>query len=147
MSYCLRHRILSAVMFPIVFPGCHGSPQGPEIVEVRGIVIYEGSPIEGANVIFSPVDPNRTLASQSVTDREGRFELSTYVGDGELRPGIAPGKYAVAITKFDTDSISTTHAPPKDVLPKKYGSPKTSGLTADVAKGRENSFEFALLGD
>jgi hypothetical protein len=90
------------------------------------------------------VESGQTLASQSVTDAQGRFELSTHVGAGKFKPGIVPGKYSVAIAKLDTASIATTLAPPKNLLPKKYADPKTSGLVAEVVEGRENDFEFPL---
>jgi hypothetical protein len=70
--------------------------------------------------------------------------LSTHVGGGKFEPGVIPGRFAVAVTRLDTGSISTTLAPPTNLLPKKYGNPKTSGLTAKVAPGQENHFEFAL---
>ena len=69
---------------------------------------------------------------------------SASLAGGAATPGIVPGRYAIAVSKLDTAAIATTFAPPKDVLPKKYGDPKTSGLTADVAMGRENDFVFAL---
>jgi hypothetical protein len=70
--------------------------------------------------------------------------MSTHSGGGKFVPGIAPGRYAVAITKLDTAAVSSTLAPPKDLLPKKYGNPQTSRLTADVTEGGENDFQFAL---
>jgi hypothetical protein len=114
------------------------------VVPAGGLVTFEGRAVEGANVIFSPVDGDQTLSSQSVTGPDGRFEMSTHSGGGKFVPGIAPGRYAVAITKLDTAAVSSTLAPPKDLLPKKYGNPQTSRLTADVTEGGENDFQFAL---
>ncbi len=125
--------------------GCIGTSQGPETVEVTGKVTMEGSPVEGANVVFHPVDGGeRALASQAVTDAQGRFRLATHMGGGKFKPGIVPGQYDVAINKLDTAAISSTFAPPKNLLPKEYASPKTSGLTANVAPGQDNDFEFSL---
>jgi hypothetical protein len=128
--------------------GCEVSPNGPATVKVRGTVTYEGKAIEGANVIFHPAKTGgQTLASQAVTDTSGRFQLSTHVGGGKFKPGIVPGQYAVVITKPDIAGISTTLGPPKNLLPKKYSHPNTSGLTAEVAAGRENDYDFALTAD
>ena len=139
--------VLCVALFPVAFAGCDNSVAGPATVAVTGTVSSGGTPLEGANVIFHPiVESGQTLASQSVTDAQGRFEMSTHVGAGKFKPGIVPGKYAVAITKLDTASIATTLAPPKDLLPKKYAHPKTSGLVAEVIEGQENEFEFALTG-
>jgi hypothetical protein len=137
--------VLSLALFPAALVGCDGSVAGPATVAVTGTVTNGGAPLEGANVIFHPVvESGQTLASQAVTDARGRFELSTHVGAGKFKPGIVPGKYSVAITKLDAASIATTLAPPKNVLPKKYADPKTSGLVAEVVEGRENDFEFPL---
>jgi hypothetical protein len=137
--------ILGLTLVPAVFAGCENSAAGPATVAVTGTVTNGGTPLEGANVIFHPmVESGQTLASQAVTDAQGRFELSTHVGAGNFKPGIVPGKYAVAITKLDTANIATTLAPPKNLLPKKYADPKTSRLVAEVVEGQENDFEFAL---
>jgi hypothetical protein len=138
---------LSLALFLAAFAGCDNSAAGPATVAVTGTVSNDGTPLEGANVIFHPMaESGQTLASQSVTDAQGRFELSTHVGAGKFKPGIVPGRYAVAITKLDTASIATTLAPPKNLLPKKYADPKTSGFVAEVAEGQDNEFEFALAG-
>ena len=124
--------------------GCSDIPSGPETVRVTGTVHYQGSPIEGANVLFQPVEGSgQTLASQSATNAEGQFELSTHVGGGQFKPGIEPGKYSVTITKLDPAS-TTMLAPPRNLLPKKYASPQTSGLSADVVTDKENDFKFTL---
>jgi hypothetical protein len=140
----LLRAALIVALSPGVFSGCGDSPKGPETVDVRGTLTYNGTPIEGANVIFHPTRSDQALASQAVTDRIGRFQLSTHLGAGKFKPGIVPGHYAVTITKLDTAGISSSFAPPKSLLPKKYANPKTSGLTAEVAAGRENEFQFAL---
>jgi hypothetical protein len=124
--------------------GCTGS-QGPSTVGVSGTVTQNATPLEGANVVFHPVDDSaNALVSQAVTDAAGRFELATHVGGGKFKPGIVPGKYLVAITKLDIAAITNTHAPPQNVLPKKYGDPTTSALTANVVAGKENDFSFNL---
>jgi hypothetical protein len=137
-------RVFGSSLCAVVLLGCDRAPEGPDTIAVSGTITYQGRPVEGANVIFHPTDASATLASQAVTDANGRFELATHVGAGKFKPGIEPGKYAVAITKLDTASISTTLAPPKNLLPLKYANQNTSGLTADVARAQENNFDFAL---
>jgi hypothetical protein len=132
------------VAWLVVICGC-GAPEGPDTVEVTGIVTMSGKPVEAANVIFQPLDDGAAvLPSQSGTNADGRFELQTHIGSGKYKPGIVPGKYAVVITKFNTAAISSTLSPPQNVLPKKYANPSTSGLTATVVPGQANSFEFPL---
>src|SRR5688572_7259469 len=78
--------------------GC-GSGSGPTTVIVTGTVTMDGKPLAGANVVFHPLDGAETaLASQAVTDAEGRFELTTHAGGGKFKPGASPGSYIVAIT-------------------------------------------------
>jgi hypothetical protein len=124
---------------------CNGGTKGPTTVEVTGIVTMDGTPIEGANVVFSPSggDDSR-LASQATTDSAGRYRLRTHIGGGKFKSGIEPGKYDVAINKLDTAAIKTTYAPPKNLLPAKYADAKTSQLKAEGVEGRENDFPFAL---
>jgi len=135
---------VSALLCAFFSSGCGNTPEGPNTVPVSGTVTYQGQPLDGANVVFYPTDGSTTLASQAVTDASGRFELTTHIGVGKFKPGIVPGKYAVAITKLDTAGISSTLTAPKDLLPKKYGDPKTSGLAAEVDAQQENDVTFAL---
>jgi hypothetical protein len=111
---------------------------------VSGTVSFQGQPVAGANVTFYPGGSDAALASQAVTDDQGRFQLRTHVGGGKYKPGIAPGQYEVAIMKLDTAGISSTLGPPRNLLPRNYADPKTSKLTADVSADRENKFEFVL---
>jgi hypothetical protein len=114
-------------------------------VNVTGTVTLNGTPVEGASITFQPQENSENaLASQAMTDADGRFRLTTHIGGGRFKDGVAPGKYAVSVTKLDTAAISSTLAPPKNVLPKKYGSAAISGLTAEVRIGNENDFPFNL---
>jgi hypothetical protein len=126
--------------------GCGGTKGGPATVDVTGTVTLNGTPVDAANVLFTPDigSSDGRLASQATTDSEGRFKLTTHVGGGKFKPGIVPGKYVVAITKLDTAAAKNTFAPPKNLLPPKYADPKTSQLTAEVAAGNANDFQFPL---
>jgi len=90
------------------------------------------------------------------TDQNGFYELTTF----EPGDGAEAGDYVVMISKRETtpgdpsygDPDSPNYgkkAPPSaepqttDLLPKKYGSVTTSGLTAGVTEG-DNEFSFAL---
>jgi hypothetical protein len=141
-----RRSIIALALCTIAFIGCGGANKGPATVEVIGTVTLNGSPIEGANVVFCPNDGSdaRRLSSQAATDRDGRFRLTTHTGGGKFKSGIVPGKYDVTISKLDTASIKNTMSPPKNLLPAKYADPKTSQLKADVAAGQANDFPFLL---
>ncbi|MCI0334518.1 MAG: carboxypeptidase-like regulatory domain-containing protein [Planctomycetes bacterium] len=125
--------------------GCNVTSQGTDTVEVTGTVMRDGSAVEAANVVFHPVDGGEhAIASQAVTDARGQFRLATHAGGGKFKPGVVPGKYAVAISKLDTAAITSTFAPPKNLLPKRYGDASSSGITVEVAAGKENDVRFTL---
>jgi len=125
--------------------GCGQTKSGPATVDVDGTVTLNGAPVEGANVVFYPsAAGDARRASEATTDAEGRFHLSTNLGGGKLKSGIAPGQYAVAISKLDKASIKDIVGPPKNLLPRKYADPKTSQLTASVVESGENHFAFPL---
>jgi hypothetical protein len=126
--------------------GCGGPKGGPATIEVTGTVTLNGSPVDGANVLFSPDigSSDGRLASQATTDSAGRFKLSTHVGGGKFKSGIVPGKYVVTILKLDPAAPKNTFTAPKNLLPPKYNDAKTSLLKADVAAGQPNDFQFEL---
>jgi hypothetical protein len=112
---------------------------------VVGTITQNGKPVVGANVIFHPVgNASNRLASQAVTNSDGRFDLSTHLGQGKYKRGIVPGEYAVTVTKLDTAAISKTYAPPPNLLPKKYSNPETSGLKATVTADQVNDYQFTV---
>jgi hypothetical protein len=133
------------IILALLAGGCENEPEGPETVPAAGRVTQNGKPVEGAMVTFYPVEGSAaTLASQATTGPDGRFELSTNVGAGKMKSGIVAGTYEVTITKLDITGAKNMMAPPKNLLPKKYGDPKTSGLKAEVVAGKESGFEFAV---
>ena len=68
--------------------GCGGRPVG-----IKGKITLDGQPLAGATVEFVPEGDGRTAVG--ITDKEGKFSLSTYKpGDGALR-----GDYKVVIKK------------------------------------------------
>jgi hypothetical protein len=130
----------------LALAGCGGTKGGPATVEVTGTATLNGTPVDGANVLFTPEigSEDRRLASQATTDSEGHFKLTTHVSGGKFKSGIVPGKYLVAITKLDAAAAKNVFSPPKNLLPAKYADPKSSLLKADVAAGHANDFTFPL---
>lgn len=135
---------LACLLSLAALSGC-GKSTGAGTIPATGIVTFDGTPVEGASITFQPIGSDAKLASQATTDAAGKFELSTYASGGKFHPGIAPGQYAVSITKLDTASIRDTLSPPKNLLPAKYANPNSSMLKAEVAAGSENRFEFPLV--
>jgi hypothetical protein len=121
--------------------GCARSSNA-KTTPVEGVVTFLGKPVPGAIVTFIP--ENAPLATGE-TDSEGRFVLMTRrPGDGTV-----PGNCRVTIAKFvleapkadDQEGATPTG---QSLLPEKYASIETSGLSAQVEAGKKNSFTFDL---
>jgi hypothetical protein len=127
--------------------GCSGSGR-PPTYPVTGTVMWKGKPVEAARVILIPTGMQESAAG--VTDASGKYSLTTFVaGDGAM-----PGDYRVKVAKYDIkqptkeeqekyisfeeeqkmvfSSDERPLPPAKNLLPKKYESEITSGLTHTV---------------
>lgn len=133
----------------------------PETFSVSGTVTQDGQPLEGATVSFHAADGS--AGAVGITDASGNYTLTTFsAGDGAVA-----GDHKVTITKTDRPVIeaksdgsvadtgdepeeqqgtqsSERGGGPKNLLPEKYASPDTSGLTATVAESGENKFDFQV---
>lgn len=149
--------VLLAALLAIA--GCSASPSLEGTVPASGTVTQADAPVDGATVIFAPVNasgPNANRAASGITDASGHFTLQTLKpGDGAM-----PGDYKVSITKKETvgkeytteeaNAYYNEHKQPppapevKHLLPEKYARPSSSGLTASVKAGDKNEFTFNL---
>lgn len=118
----------------------------PQTFPVKGTVTYNGQAVEGAIVVFNCVEENKSAFAQ--TDAQGRFQLTTF----EEGDGAVAGIHQVQISKIKTEEAvnvnpEATVVPPKEthLLPKKYSTFATSGLTAEVSAEGVNQMEFALV--
>jgi hypothetical protein len=141
--------------------GASGSPK-PQTVKVTGKVTYKGQPVSGASVAF--LGDGKIPPALGRTDAEGRFELTT----SDSGDGAVPGTHQVTVSKNipakSTASSATGVAsmedmakkaaerggpPPDDagpmsLLPEKYGSAGTSGLSYEVKSSGTNDFTIEL---
>jgi hypothetical protein len=167
MSTIVRYSLAAMGVAALVgAAGCAGEGEGasdrPQTVPVTGSVTYNGQPVDGATVTFSPDVPIMELASKhgafGTTDAEGKFTLKTFE-DGD---GAVPGTYRVSIAKYDRpvsavdpnfneetdyeppDENAAPVPPPKSLIPEKYASIGKSGLTETVKADGENTFDYVL---
>ncbi len=133
--------------------GCGGSNH-PAVYAVRGVVTYEGEPVQGALVTFHG-DHAPRLAT-GTTDNEGRFQLSTF----GLNDGAVPGRHRVTIRKMEIDGLDESAIPGDSMddvlenpggvvrathqLPEKYADPARSDLQVTVSDTEENVFTLVL---
>lgn len=140
--------------------GCGGDPHKAKRVAtfaVKGVVNYQGKPVEGATVLFEKEDHSQSAVG--VTDKNGNFALQTY----EPGDGAPAGSYYVTIKKLEaktdnkaaaaTDSgeykgveevvsVDTAtgeaipEAAPKNLIPEKYSNPVTSGFKETISAAK-----------
>lgn len=157
-----RVHVLSACCLVglIGLAGCSGQVRDkwrdglPPAHPASGRVDYDGTPLEGATVVFVTTVPGskRTIAATGRTDSSGQFVLRTYrPGDGAI-----VGSHQVMISKSVMVTESGKPAVPnaqgeildatveKSLIPEKYRSPADSGLDATVVAGSRNEFTFSL---
>jgi hypothetical protein len=122
----------------LVVVGC-GDGQ-PKTYPVTGTVTYQGQPVEGAQVMFTPTAGR---AAEGTTDSAGKFTLTTLKsGDGALA-----GAHRVSITKIVTQASKDPDNPygtSTNALPPRYANPAQSPLQKDVSASGPNDFTFDL---
>ena len=136
-----KRDLLLFVIFGLgVLSGC-GRVKIEGLVPVRGTVTFNGEPLEGAAVCFTPKEfKTGDRLGTGKTDTAGRFELRTI---GEL--GVLPGEYIVVVIKNEASAVNQPQkidpktkrpAPPKvkTLIPKRYSDPKTSDMSVVVDK-------------
>jgi hypothetical protein len=148
----IRMSFLVPFVVAAVLLGCGPKPPpgAKPTKKVTVTVTYKGAPVEGASVTFVNLDGPPSANGR--TDAQGKARLKTYL-DGD---GATIGSHKVMIEKSESiggQSVSTDdpkydpNAPPptvKYLIPPKYSSIATSGLTAEVKDGNPNEFSFDL---
>ena len=137
----------AAFMTIIFFTGCGGSSNTKPTAAVSGTVKYEGNPVSGGVLIFSPIGDSKNnqpgKAGEAVINPDGSFTVTTYK-DGD---GAVIGKHRVNYMAPPTEQPAAPEgghaaAPP----PSKYAglSPKVTEVT--VSNSRDgNKLEVELI--
>jgi hypothetical protein len=135
----LRTVLLAAILFAV---GCGSG--GPKLYSVRGKLLINGQPAEGAKVAFYPKTPfAKTMVPLGVTKADGTFVLGT----NEAEDGAPAGEYEVSVTWPESRPGPRWREGP-DRLNRKYANPKTSSITATVeAKSGNEIPPFNLQAD
>lgn len=159
-------RIVSVVVAIFVFVstcGC-GQPVNPNArptYKANVAIRHNGKPVEGANVVFNPIDSTGGVAAYGRTNSDGVAKLTTYRdADGAVEdtfkvtvvkleqrmPDVPKELLESDPERYDELMIAAgaKAKPPAHLLPRKYASTKTTVLTAEVRPNGENSFEFEL---
>ena len=148
--YCL----CTLLMCFALVSGC-GQKNPFGTVKVTGKVLVDNSPMGQVTVSFQPASGNG-MTAVGLTDNEGNFVLTT--GGAPFGSGAVPGEYNVTFSKTEVPEKYKTSSPEEFMekfgimeipyeypVPKKFNSPKTSGVEpVSVAKGEKNHFDFSL---
>ena len=137
--------------------GCEKAGRIQGLAPAKGVVLYKGTPVEGASLTFIPDHAGPSTEQRpatAVSDASGCFTMMT------LQPndGVFPGKYTVVITKDIPERVYTNEEMqeffrqgqptpiPKsnNELPKQYSSPQTSPLNVDINQKGDKLLKFEL---
>lgn len=124
------------ILSPLAGCGSGGLPTAP----VRGKITFQGKPVPNGSVVTMPEGDMPSATGEIKPD--GTYELTTYTaGDGAVL-----GKHTLMIMAVEdmSDKLPEERSPtPGLIVPSKYTSFATSGLTIEVKQG-ENKFDFEL---
>jgi hypothetical protein len=135
--------------------GC--KPKGLDVHAVEGVVMLDGVPYGYVSVLLYPTEPTGDMGF-ALTDEQGHYRISA-IG-GAIQQGTTLGTYRVAFNKIVPDGRVPTaeeQADPnfnparfpglertRDLVPRKYQLPDTSGFEITVEKGK-NVHNFDLF--
>jgi hypothetical protein len=137
MSISCRSIVALALLLTAIL-GC-SRKHGMETAPVSGKVTYKGKPVPNGTVMFVPAEGP---AATGEIGPDGSYRLTTYVPND----GAVLGSHKVSITALqDTGGglPEQRSGTPPSLLPPKYLSHDTSGLTAEV-KPSDNQVNFDL---
>jgi hypothetical protein len=148
MRNIFNYAIVIVFLLPML--GCGGSVLKTEFIE--GTISFQGVPVEGAMLSFSPVNDADGAPASGRTDVRGRYVLQTRFG--AVDAGTTPGEYVVTVTKMLEIPTGERVTYPdgtgfevmryEQALPGVYGSISTTPLRATVVSGGPNVFDFDL---
>lgn len=118
--------------------GCGQKSEIPT-ASVSGKVTFKGKPVSSGTVWFAP-DEEGLLPARGILSSKGKYSLE--IAEKSLK-GAYVGSYRIW---FDCTDPATSQDGErgKSLLPEKYGSTETSGLTATVEEGKANVYDFSL---
>ena len=118
--------------------GCH-KPAPLALAPVRGVVTFQGRPLAGGLIVFTPERGPKPFAAR--LDAYGHYELEPTPPAGPGLPsgvsrGIPPGRYDI--------TFSDPPQPSDAQFPRKLRRPDTSGVAREVLAGQENVLDFHI---
>jgi hypothetical protein len=158
MKHLRRFAVATLLTVGFVLTGCSNSDR-PPTYPVTGTVTSQGKPVAGAAITFVPTGDDGEAAS-AFSDSDGKYALTTW----ERGDGARPGKYRVKVSKIEQGAVDPSKMvqhlsyeeeqrtyvenakplpPPKKLIPIKFESEETSGLTHTVEE-KATTFDIKI---
>lgn len=127
----------------LFLPACGRPAEAVPLVSISGIVTFKGKPLEGAEVLFTPVEDTRGHGGTGRTGPDGIYILRSPRG----QEGAPVGRYKVTISHRlmpdgapvpQDDPTPPIESSARETLPTKFSSPDRTGLMATVLGTGEN---------
>ena len=133
MIFSNRVFVVVCLAIPVAFVvGCQGNSHG----SVDGTVTVDGTPVNGLELKFTPIDPAIGGEALAQTQDGGKYTLIR----GRGNTTVPVGEYKVTIRQIEADPSSDT---PRVKLGKKYTSSTETELKANITPGA-NTIDFKL---
>ena len=127
--------------------GCGPNAGGPKTFPLAGIVTLDGTPVADADITFLSSSGESAIAGgNAFTHDDGSYVATIFVDGGKNTvQGLPAGEYNVELVKLEHASGNASLSkPPRNVLPARYGSIQSSGLTVTVNSEGKNQHDFHL---
>ena len=129
---------IASVVFPLLAVGFTvGCGSATNLAPVTGTVTYQGKPLEQGAINFYPKQGRPTRG----TIKDGKIVEVTSFQPGD---GAPIGELKVAVQSVKPDYKDKSGMATISILPAKYGDPATSGLSATIERGKQNTLVFEL---
>ncbi len=137
----MKTMIAVTLMCVVVLPGCGGSTDKLKTVPLAGVVMYKGSPVADADIVFYPA---KGPAGNAKSDAKGAFQIKT---NGQAGGVVGQNKVTVAAAGTSTIPPSDGRATEfmnKSTVPAKYSSETTTDLVVDVPSAGNSTLQLEL---
>jgi hypothetical protein len=127
----------------------------PDIIPIRGEVLYKGAPLKDVpQGLVRYIPKTSSGAARQASGRiqpDGSFELTTF----KSADGVVPGDYNIVVSAYasgggvlsrEQTEAGISVAGPRLIIPQKYISPTTSGLS-DTVDSDHPGFKTIELSD
>lgn len=129
--YRAHSRWLCCITMSVFLSAVSGCNESSQISQVSGRVTLDGSPIGVGTIVYAPSSGGKPATGSIESD-------GSYCVNTSREPGLAPGKYqvAVSIREMPKNVKRSDHPPPgKLLIPEKYEQAMTSGLQFEILPG------------